>query len=291
MDLQALLKTLSQDEKQALINLIKTEGMNNHNEATVYCPKCGCFHFVKYGKFKGHQKYKCVKCGTYFTEYHNTILHLTKKKLDLWKSYICLMFEGKTIKQAAEQLGICIQTSFRWRHKILSILEQKFMNDTVKGIVEADETFLLEAHKGIKGNKKQTRKRGQSNEQTDILIAVDRGNNIISKVYGSGKISSDEVSKVLKGHIEEKSTLVTDGCTAYREFAKNNQLTLKQLVKIRKNGVYHINNCNAYQAQLKKFFRKFNGVSTKYLNRYLAWFKFTRQKNDINYLFNHLILG
>ena len=35
------------------------------------------------------------------------------------------MFEGKTIKQAAEQLGICIQTSFRWRHKILSILEQK----------------------------------------------------------------------------------------------------------------------------------------------------------------------
>ena len=63
------------------------------------------------------------------------------------------------------------------------------MNDTVKGIVEADETFLLEAHKGIKGNKKQVRKRGQSNEQTGILIAADRSNNIISKVYGSGKIS------------------------------------------------------------------------------------------------------
>ena len=150
MDLKLLLTKLTKQQKEELIRLLSTETMDSSTDKVIYCPKCGSFHLVKNGKNKGHQYFICKDCGKTFVEYKNTIFSSTKKDILLWKSYIKMMFEGYSIKQIANKLNICIQTSFRWRHKILSVLENKFMNDTLKGIVEIDETFLLESHKGIK---------------------------------------------------------------------------------------------------------------------------------------------
>lgn len=298
IDLKELLKNLNQYQKEELLRLLNTEEMNSSSDKVIYCPKCGSFHFVKNGKAKGHQRFICVDCKNHFTEYNNTIFNLSKKDIQLWKSYIRLMFDGYSIKQIANELKICVQTSFRWRHKILSILEQKFMNDTLSGIIEMDETFVLESHKGKKIEGKQGRKRGgratkrgQSREQKGILVAVDRRKNVVCKNYGSGKISIKDVRDVLSNKIEEKSILVTDGCAAYNEFAKENNFELIKLIKTHKQGIYHINNVNAYHACLKNFLRNFKGISTKYLNRYLSWYKFVNQKNDVNFLFNDLILG
>ena len=44
-----------------------------------------------------------------------------------------------------------------------------------------------------------------------------------------------------------------------------------------KKGIYHIQHINSYHSNLKKFMRKFNGISTKYLNNYLIW------NNILNY--------
>lgn len=293
VNLQNLISSLTSSQKEELIQLLLTDEMNSTTDKVIYCPKCGSFHLIKNGKSKGHQYFICKDCGKSFVEYKNTIFSSTKKDILLWKSYIRLMFNGCSIKKIAEKLNICIQTSFRWRHKILSILEQKFMNDSLKGIIEVDETFLLESHKGIKyeDDKKIKRKRGISSQQVGILVAVDRNHNVISQKYGNGKISTQNVVDILKNRIEEKSVLVTDGCSAYNEFASGNGFELIKLVKIRKNGIYHINNCNCYQSHLKNFLRHFKGISTKYLDRYLAWYKFINQKNDVNYLFNELILG
>lgn len=294
MDLKLLLTKLTKQQKEELIRLLSTETMDSSTDKVIYCPKCGSFHLVKNGKNKGHQYFICKDCGKTFVEYKNTIFSSTKKDILLWKSYIKMMFEGYSIKQIANKLNICIQTSFRWRHKILSVLENKFMNDTLKGIVEIDETFLLESHKGIKienDSKKIKRKRGISNQQVGILVAIDRNHNVVSQKYGFGKIQTQNVRNILNNRIEDKSILVTDGCTAYNEFASDNGLELIKLVKVRKNGIYHINNCNAYHSCLKNFLRHFKGISTKYLNEYLAWYKFVNQKNDVNYLFNKLILG
>ena len=119
-------------------------------------------------------------------------------------------------------------------------------------------------------NKKIKRKRGISNQQVGILVAVDRNHNIISQKYGNGKIQTQNVKTILRNRIEEKSVLVTDGCTAYNEFASDNGFELIKLVKIRKNGIYHINNCNAYHSCLKNFLRTFKS-SAKY---FLLHFKF-----------------
>ncbi len=44
-----------------------------------------------------------------------------------------------------------------------------------------------------------------------------------------------------------------------------------------KKGIFHIQHINSYHSVLKKFIENFNGVSTKYLNNYLAW------NNFVNY--------
>lgn len=36
-------------------------------------------------------------------------------------------------------------------------------------------------------------------------------------------------------------------------------------------GVFHIQNVNAYDSRLKTWMRRFNGIATKYLDNYLGW--------------------
>jgi hypothetical protein len=43
-------------------------------------------------------------------------------------------------------------------------------------------------------------------------------------------------------------------------------------------GIFHIQNMNAYHSRLKRWIRHFNGVSSKYLDNYLTWFKFLDSK-------------
>ena len=74
------------------------------------------------------------------------------------------------------------------------------------------------------------------------------------------------------------STLVTDKINSYVRFTNVNGIELVQLKTGKsKKGIYNIQNINSYHSQLKKFMRGFNGVSTKYLNNYLAW------NNLVNY--------
>lgn len=52
--------------------------------------------------------------------------------------------------------------------------------------------------------------------------------------------------------------------------------------KQRVKGVYHIQNVNSYHSRLKKWMDRFNGVATKYLQNYLAWFRYLDSKEYEN---------
>ena len=303
INLENLIKNLTKIQKSELLQLLSVEDMNEHCrfENGRFCPHCHNHKVIKKGIVTRHQRFYCPKCKKYFTVYANTILNYTKKNISTWKHYIKLMFEAKprTIKEIAGILNISERTAFRWRHKILSVLEQRFMSDNLSGIVEADETFILTAHKGqhidgIKGRKRGgvSKFRGLSFEQTGVLVAIDRAKNLVSNVYGCGRITTQQVSNVLRERITPQTLLITDKCASYLHFAEENSLEIKQLKAGQPiNKEIHLNNVNNYHAIFKRWVRCFNGISTKYLNRYLAWFKFIRQKNDCGFLFNNLILA
>ena len=297
IELKNLIKDLSKDDKKLLIRMLKTEVMDETNRFKngVVCPHCQSLKVVKRAVVCNRQRYTCRNCSKSFTYYSGTILNKTRKQIQMWKDYIDYMFEGHSIKAIAEMLKITERTSFKWRHKILSVLEKKFMNDNLSGIVEIDETFVRKAQKGYPWLiEKPTKLRGISHQQTGVLVAIDRNNNVISQVYGKGRITTKQIKKILHKRIDKKSIVITDGLKAYIKFCESEKLDLKQLKDSQSvvSKIYHINHVNSYHSYLKNFLNNFRGVSTKYLDRYLAWFKFTKQKNnDLGFLFNDLILS
>ena len=88
-----------------------------------------------------------------------------------------------------------------------------------------------------------------------------------------GKCSTEAVEKVLDGHVSKEATLCTDEDSSYRKFSKKNGNSLVQIKggKGSVKGIYHIQHLNSYHSKSKSFLASFKGVSSKYLNNYLAW--------------------
>ena len=121
----------------------------------------------------------------------------------------CLIFgecltEGLTVRESAERCDFAVSTAFRWRHRFLGTQDQNPPN--LKGIVEADETYVLESRKGDRNLDRKARrrggkasKRGLSDEQVPILVAVDRSKTTTCSVLPS--VTADNVRSVLEPRI------------------------------------------------------------------------------------------
>ena len=109
------------------------------------CPHCGTPGAVANGKARGMQRYLCRSCKRTFGAVTGTPLSGLHHK-DVWLTFGECLANGDTVAASAERCGIAVSTAFRWRHRFLAAIE----TDTEKlwGIVEADETFVLESRKG-----------------------------------------------------------------------------------------------------------------------------------------------
>jgi transposase-like protein len=111
------------------------------------CPHCNeSGKFKKNGTYRGRQRYLHKTCGHTFNDLTNTPIHRTKFP-QKWASYLKAMEQGYSLRKCAKLVGISLQTSFEWRHKILHALSQ-IKSQTLEGIVETDETYVLYSEKG-----------------------------------------------------------------------------------------------------------------------------------------------
>jgi len=248
-----------------------------------HCPHCGHPKYVKLGTDKGSKRYKCKSCKRNFTEYTGTWMAGIHKK-DMIDKYVVLMLEEKSLDKIKEELEINKKTAFDWRHKILSSLEEAD-KDSFTGITESDETFLLKSDKGKrtlsrKGRKRGTKakKRGISKEQVAIIVTADRAGQNELSVSTFGRIKKVDIEKSIGNRICDKTILCSDSHVSYKGFAIDNSLEhhairadLKQHVK---DGKYHVQHVNSMHNKLKRWLNyQFWGVSTKYLQQYLNWFR------------------
>src|SRR4051794_9726554 len=129
------------------------------------CPHCANREVVRWGAASGLPRYRCKACRRTFNALTKTPLAKLRMK-DKW---------------AARRCGVHDTTAFRWRHRFLASLAGD-KPKTLAGIVEGDETFILESFKGKRaGLPRKSRKRGGksakrglSAEQVPILVARDR---------------------------------------------------------------------------------------------------------------------
>ena len=253
------------------------------------CPHCSSIRVYKRGKQKGVQMYQCRDCFKWYSETTGTPLWDIKLK-SKWQGYLRCMEQGMAIKKIAKEIGISIQTSFDWRHKILSSLAS-FTPQNLSDVVECDELELALSNKGSRNIGRKPRKRGTDFKRNDdsgdvtvvqVVTAVQRNGELYMRAVESKRLSSEEITKALDGKLTEKTTLITDKHPSYKLFAKENK-SVKHRSVLAKDHVnkedksIHLQNVNYTHSQLRMFLLPFNGVSSKYLQNYLNWYAYSKK--------------
>ncbi len=110
------------------------------------CPHCAGREVVGWGRSDGLLRFRCKSCGRTFNALTKTpMAHLRKK--EKWLDHARAMIEGKSLAKTAALCGVHPTTAFRWRHRFLRAPASDKPRG-LRGIVEADETFILESFKG-----------------------------------------------------------------------------------------------------------------------------------------------
>ena len=106
------------------------------------CPHCAGREIVGWGRSDGLLRFRCKSCGRTFNALTRTpMAHLRKK--EKWLAHAQAMIEGKSLAKTAKLCGVHPTTAFRWRHRFLRAPADDKPR-SLSGIVEADETFILE---------------------------------------------------------------------------------------------------------------------------------------------------
>jgi transposase-like protein len=252
------------------------------------CPRCQAPGAVANGKNRGLQRYLCRSCKRTFSAATGTPLSGLHHK-ERWLEMASALADGDTLKTTAERCGVHISTAHRWRHRFLTAV--KTGAGKLKGIVEADEAFVLASRKGDRAWKKakdstvappdrkarkrggKASKRGRSDEQVPVLVAADRSGATVCAVLPA--VTADAIRAVLAPVLDKDALLVTDGGRSYPPCAAAlgvSHEALNQSAGERTRGELHIQTVNNRHSRLKDFLRARRGIATRYLESYLRWF-------------------
>jgi transposase-like protein len=192
------------------------------------CPHCTSEHVIRFGKYNGHQRYRCKCCSKIFTDTTNTVLYHTRKG-DEWITFVDCMFKGYSLRKSVENVGVTWVTLFYLRYKLLSTLKQKDF-EQFEGIVEGDENYFLYSEKVKRGiTDRRPRKRGEESKHRDItthkyvsLLPETSQKRLYQKSLVRGVLLKTKLMIVSK--LSSDNVLVTDAWRAYKTYAKEKVL-------------------------------------------------------------------
>jgi transposase-like protein len=243
------------------------------------CPRCGALDARPWGKARGLPRYRCAECHKTFNSFTGTAVAGLHNK-DRWLEHARALIEGESLAKAAERCQIHPSTAFRWRHRFLAALNLD-KPKSLSGVVEADETFILESFKGRRGGLARAArrrggkaaKRGLSPEQIPVIVARDRSGATFDAVLP--RLDAASLEEAFGERIPPSTDFCCDGGKAITAFAKRAKLKLHVLPAPGnpkpEEPLFHINNVNAYHGRLKEWMRRFHGVATENLTTYLSW--------------------
>ncbi len=225
------------------------------------CPRCASTAFHRHGRHLGIKRFRCQECGRTFKETVNTPLHWIHNKQKM-QDYLVTMYDRKSLRTAAYEIGISEVTSFNWRHKILSSLSlHKTGNDGAPaGICE-----IIMPH-SFKGQRHIPEKIMPVTRS--ILVTDARGIPSLHLLTKKNKIAeiTDQLLDSLSSSTEiasEKSNLLT------RAVNKTDRKTI--IHKTCKKNI--MSQSKATVCDLNLWMERFNGVATKYLQHYWNWYR------------------
>jgi transposase-like protein len=166
-------------------------------------------------------------------------------------------------------------------------LDEVYFPFCVKGRIGKEKYDVWINECDPKNQESQLRKEEKIKEsehhQVIILCSHNRDNDFDFqpiKIQKKGIVSEADLKRICPYELKDK-TVITDSEPSIKAFVKSIDQANHQTFKSSdiKKGIIvetnvHNNNINNTMMRLKKWLENFNGVSTKYLNLYLKWFRF-----------------
>lgn len=247
---------------------------------SVCCHHCGSLAVVRYGRAHGLQRYRCKDCLRTSSAVTGTPLAGLRAKEKFAANSAC-MARRLTVRETAEECGIAVSTAFRWRHRFLQAVVPQ-QPSGVEGLLETDETYFLYSRKGQRKLPEprkrggRAKKRGLSKEQVPVLVAIARGQGFTADRVMKPGMKGKDLVEALRHVVKPDTVVCSDGNAAYFALPRELGVTLKMFSASKHgspiNPSFHVQTVNSYHSRMKGWLNgEFRGVSTKYLDRYVAW--------------------
>lgn len=253
------------------------------------CPHCGevgnAYRLKPTAKGKTHVRkgvWKCSGCRKEFTATVGTIFegsHIPLHKWLLAYHLLCASKKGMSAHQLHRMLGVTYKSAWFMAHRIRYTMSQEPLSGKLKGVIEADETYVGGKVKG-KGCYA-----GRQNK-APVVALVERNGKAHSFHFES--VTAKNLRPVVKEHIEKGASLMTDDSGLYNSikghFSSHDVVTHSAGEYVRREGkkVVHTNTVEGFFSILKRgIFGTYHHVSKQHLHRYLSEFDFRYNARDI----------
>lgn len=283
--------SLSYQEKEFIIEQLLDQWENHEGQLSLImneldeirirlpqCVHCQAEQTLRRAKINGIQRFSCKECGKYWMATHGTSLAGMHKRA-LWQKYIQAFEKGLSIRKAAQEVGVSIQTSFRWRHRLLSSITC-YLPQQIGGIVESSDFQMPFSRKGerpahVPESIEEGGSAKKNPETISVLMSVCRGKTDgLSSVIKSSELNADIVKRAISGKILPGSVIITKNASSFQELVESE--TIEQIYSAKKDkpgkrDMIHLKTAEQNQVIFLDFLTPFRGVATKYLQNYLNW--------------------
>ena len=162
-------------------------------------------------------------------------------------------------------------------------LSEKYFASFDRDKLPGTSFFFDTCLNSVKNHEKNIKK-----NQICVNTAIDKNGHIHTRVVDNelgvtnNKIKTQDIVSFFNKRLGEKVLLCVYTMWLYQGIG----IKIRQSPRMR-TKIYTVNHVYKYHLELRRWLSNFNGVATKYLNNYLAWFKFLFVDDKFN-LFNKI---